>query len=206
MIIASLLALVLTSAIAAAGVESIEEDVFRFFNDLPDAIKTYAWPVMQLGMVLAVPIAAVVTYLLTRDRLYSLTVFTSGFSGWVLAKAVKLVIERGRPGGELDDVILRGAGADGLGFVSGHAAVAFALAIVIAVRLVAPWRWAMWIAVVVAGLSRIYVGAHLPADVVGGWALGLLIGWFVILAFERFGASVHHREPGSTSIPAAPTQ
>jgi glycosyltransferase 2 family protein len=38
---------------------------------------------------------------------------------------------------------------------------------------------------VVVCLARIYVGAHLPLDVLGGIALGLAIGAAVRLAFGR---------------------
>jgi cytochrome c-type biogenesis protein len=55
-----------------------------------------------------------------------------GLVGWQLAKAVKAIVERGRPGDVLDEIIRRaGTPKDGLGFVSGHTAVAFALAAVL---------------------------------------------------------------------------
>jgi PAP2 superfamily/Lipopolysaccharide kinase (Kdo/WaaP) family len=78
-------------------------------------------------------------------------------------------------------VHLRGHHDNGLGFVSGHAAVAVAIA-----TLVAPYlgRRARWVAVAVAVgvcVSRMYVGAHLPLDVVGGAALGWAAGSLVHL-------------------------
>jgi membrane-associated phospholipid phosphatase len=35
------------------------------------------------------------------------------------------------------------------------------------------WVWALML---LGGLSRVYVGAHWVTDVVGGWALGALLG------------------------------
>jgi undecaprenyl-diphosphatase len=57
----------------------------------------------------------------------------------------------------------------GHGYLSGHSAVAFALATV------APSTPAFGAAAVV-GFGRVYAGAHLPLDVVGGVGLGLLAG------------------------------
>ena len=65
--------------------------------------------------------------------------------------------------------------------MSGHAAVAVAIATMIAPYL---GRRARWVAVAVAMgvcLSRMYVGAHLPLDVVGGAALGWAAGSLVHL-------------------------
>ena len=84
---------------------------------------------------------------------------------------IKDQVGRGRPVDLLDNVHLRGHHDSGLGFVSGHAAVAVAIA-----TLIVPYlpRRVRWVALVVAALvcvSRLYVGAHLPLDVVGGAAL-----------------------------------
>jgi undecaprenyl-diphosphatase len=90
----------------------------------------------------------------------------------VLAKVVKRFVERGRPSDVLDDVVVRGAAPHGLGFVSGHIAVVTSLALV-----AWPWlprwgRWAAGLAVAACSFTRMYVGAHLPLDMVGGAALG----------------------------------
>jgi uncharacterized membrane protein YbhN (UPF0104 family) len=42
-------------------------------------------------------------------------------------------------------------------------------------------RWAAWAMVALVALGRIYVGVHFPLDVIGGLALGLLIGALVNL-------------------------
>ena len=72
-------------------------------------------------------------------------------------------------------------GADSLGYPSGHAAVAAALTVVVAAHLSARWLIAALALGVVVLFGRIYVGAHLPLDVIGGAALGAIVGSIVNL-------------------------
>jgi glycosyltransferase 2 family protein len=158
----------------------LEEDLFRLVNDLPNALFPAFWVVMQAGNVLAVGVAAAVVAA-TRRFWLAANLAITGIGVWLLARLIKDLVGRGRPETLLDDVHIRGGQDSGLGFVSGHAAVAVAIA-----TLVAPYlgRRARWVAVVVAVLvcvSRLYVGAHLPLDVVGGAALGWAAGSLVHL-------------------------
>jgi glycosyltransferase 2 family protein len=73
-------------------------------------------------------------------------------------------------------VEVRESGIHGAGYVSGHTAVAFALATVVAPLVPRGWRWAPFALAAVVGLSRIYFGAHLPLDVIGGAGLGVVCG------------------------------
>jgi undecaprenyl-diphosphatase len=94
---------------------------------------------------------------------------------WGLAKVVKRFVRRGRPTAILSDVHCRGPEARGHGYLSGHAAVATALVAAALPELPPATRQAALAAAAVVGLARIYVGAHLPLDVAGGIALGLLV-------------------------------
>jgi membrane-associated phospholipid phosphatase len=75
----------------------------------------------------------------------------------------------------LDHVRLRGARADDDGFPSGHAAVSAALAVAIATGLPAPWGEVAIGLAAATSLGRVYVGAHLPLDVIGGAGLGVAL-------------------------------
>jgi undecaprenyl-diphosphatase len=82
-------------------------------------------------------------------------------------------------------VVIRGAAAVGRGFPSGHAAVAAAI-----VAVAWPWlgrraRIACVVLALVVCWARVYVGAHLPLDVVAGAALGLALAGLVRLVLGR---------------------
>ncbi len=115
-------------------VSGAEEWVFRLFNDLPDWLEGPTWPVMQLGAFAAVPVVAVLAFVVWHRWEPALAIACAGTAAWLGAKLVKEAVGRGRPQGLLDDVNLRPEW-DGLGYVSGHAAVAFAIATVLAPRL-----------------------------------------------------------------------
>ncbi|HKP99510.1 MAG TPA: phosphatase PAP2 family protein, partial [Actinomycetes bacterium] len=164
-----------TASVRPDDVGTLEADLFRLVNDLPTALFPAFWLVMQGGNVLAVGVAALVVAA-TRRFWLAANLAITGIGVWLAARWIKDQVGRGRPADLLEGVQLRGSHDSGLGFVSGHAAVAVAIA-----TLVAPYlgRRARWVAVAVAFgvcLSRLYVGAHLPLDVVGGAALGWAAG------------------------------
>jgi len=173
--------------IEASRIGEPELDVFRAVNDLPDALFPALWPLMQFGAVLVVPATAAVAAAFRRYRLAA-EVVAAGVAAWLLAKVVKDLVFRERPAAILDQVNLHGASAAGRGFVSGHAAIAFALAVLVAPHLPRRWRWVPWAVAVVVAFARVYVGAHFPLDVVGGAGLGLLLGGTVRLA----GSALRH--------------
>jgi undecaprenyl-diphosphatase len=165
----------MVSALPVRGsrVSALETRAFRVVNRLPDAAYPAVWPVMQFGALAAVPAAAGAALLAGR-RALGVQLAVAGGGAWTAAKVVKRLRVRGRPASLLADVNVRGAEATGGGFVSGHAAVAAALAATAAPLLGRRGRALRLMAPVVA-LSRLYVGAHLPLDALGGASLGLLI-------------------------------
>jgi membrane-associated phospholipid phosphatase len=85
------------------------------------------------------------------------------------------MVRRPRPATLLPGTRRRGREAAGLGYLSGHAGVAVALGAAALPRFGAADRAVTPSAVPLVGLTRIYVGAHLPLDVAGGAALGLAV-------------------------------
>jgi undecaprenyl-diphosphatase len=154
-------------------IDHAEERVFRAVNDAPAWFHVPMWGVMQGGSLGAV---FVVTGALRARRDGTATrVLVAGTAAWCGAKALKPVVARGRPEAYLDDVIVRGSVQSGLGFPSGHAAVATTLALAATSRS-GSLRGGALVGALATGFARLYVGAHLPLDVVGGLAIGLIIG------------------------------
>jgi undecaprenyl-diphosphatase len=175
--------LLASAGVRSDRVEPPERAVFRAVNDLPLPSWLYPaiWLLMQFGNIGAVPAVALLA-LLTRRLRMALDMALAGGAIYLVAKLVKEFVERGRPQTLLDDVHILGEAARGLGYVSGHSAVAVALAAVAAPYLPRWGRWLAWSLAVAVLLARMYVGAHLPLDVLGGAALGYAAAALVHLA------------------------
>lgn len=176
--------LVAAVPVDADRVPAGETAVFGVLNGTTVLPFLLVWPVMQLGNVLVVPASALVAAAFRRWRLAA-ELLIAGTVTYLTAKVVKGIWPRGRPAGLLEDVVIRGEAALGRGFVSGHAATLTALATVAWPWLGPRGRIALVVLVTVVCLSRVYVGAHLPLDVVGGAGLGLAVGGVVRLALGR---------------------
>lgn len=160
-----------------------ELDVFRAVNDLPDALRWPLWPFMQLGNFWMISIGGLIAYFVTKRAAPAVAAGTAVLGAWILAKVVKRAIERGRPAELLDDVHLRESGIHGRGYVSGHAAIAFAVATVLTPLLPGRWRYVPFTLASIVAFARVYYGAHLPLDVVGGAGLGILCGLVASVVF-----------------------
>jgi membrane-associated phospholipid phosphatase len=164
-----------------AAVGRCEARAFLAVNGLPDRLYRPVWTIMQLGTLGAAPAAAGAA-LLAHDRRLAARLLAAGACTWALSKPIKKLVRRPRPATLVSGTRVRGRQASGLGYLSGHAGVAAALGTAAAYRLGPSGRAVITAAVPIVGLSRMYVGAHLPLDIAGGAAFGIAVEAAVVLA------------------------
>ena len=122
----------------------------------------------------------------------------------ITSKLIKPFIGRPRPchAPDLAPLLHLPDGCGGqFGFMSSHAANSAAMAVFLLLALPAGrfrglkiWVFG-WAALL--SYSRIYLAAHYPSDVLGGWLVGALLGWAAAWAFSK--ADPHWWPPASPS-------
>ncbi|UVT16887.1 MAG: phosphatase PAP2 family protein [Nitrospira sp.] len=185
---------------------SIDETLFFAINGLAGRSPAADHFFLQLGnrSLLYVPGACAIAYWIWSNRREAL------LGGPVLAGAVgfadfiggqlKWVFERVRPCRALAEAVkIEPSGCGGLfSFPSNHA-INTAAAAAFLQTLYPRSGWVTWPIVGLVGFARVYIGAHYVTDVLGGWALGGLLGAgaaFVLLRWPRF-----RKKLGSVAAP-----
>ncbi len=165
-----------------AGVSTFEKAIFELFNKLPGALDNLFVAISFFGTIGFVFVATFIS-LIRKHYTHAIKFLLAGVLAWLAAKWLKTYELRMRPSEILPNVQLREKLDSTIGYPSGHAAVATALGL-IAYQYV-PKKYHRLITVLVIGvyISRLYLGMHLPIDIVGGFAVGLVIASFLNFAF-----------------------
>ena len=160
-----------------------EKSMFHAVNDLPAWLYRPLWPFQQLGALAVGPVVAIIAALFRKFRL-AICVLIATVAKLVVERAVKVFVSRQRPGTSIGhNVHLRGdVTVSGESFVSGHAVLVAAIAGVVTPYLPGRWKVVPWIVVFMVMLTRVYVGAHNPLDVVCGAALGAAVAGVINIA------------------------
>ena len=172
------------AAFAAGSTEPSQAEInlFRLVNQLPSGAGAPLVAVMQLGTLVAVPVFATVCVLSRRARLGRLVLLAGG-AAWLAAKGLGVLVAERRPDEVLSGVVLHGATGGGLSFPATNVAVAAAMATVASPHLTRSARRTTWLLVGLIAVARLYAGVHFPADVLGGFALGWVIGSAINFVF-----------------------
>lgn len=163
--------------------------LFHRINHWPGWLYRPMWVVQLSGVIGALPLLAAAAALLRRFRLAA-ALAAAALLKVSLESVAKTYVQRARPAETVPDVILRGnSAAHGLSFPSGHAMVIFAITALLALYLKGWWKVLPWALAAAVGLSRMYLGAHFPLDILAGAGLGILIGSVLNLIFGVPGIS-----------------
>ncbi len=160
---------------------------------MPHVSDAHRFPAFKFGVV-----PAVAGVWLWRGKTRALkallgAVLVVGLTDAVCARIVKPLVHRPRPQQAGLEDVLRLPPAGSYSFPSNHAANCTAAATFLSS--IYPQAAAPLFAVAaLVGYSRVYVGAHYPSDVLGGAALGALIGLLGVLLFRRWNLDRESRQ------------
>jgi len=176
--------------------------MFMFGYDLTILHSVQSWQSPGLTIVMRIaswvftpeiiiPVLAMVcAYLFVRRRRLQDMLFFLLLSGNSLTLILKLVFHRLRPTTSVAQVLDR---QGSYSFPSGHAVAVMIVCLSVLLLTSQKWRrhrwWLSTLAVcltVLVGISRVYLGAHWPSDVLAGYIIGILWVLFIWLAIKPF--------------------
>ncbi len=168
----SLLAL---SLLWSAG-QRVDAWAFLFINlrgRHPRWLDVLMGGVTQIGNFIFIAALAAI-FFLAGDHLSAYGLILGALTLWLMVELVKLLVRRRRPFIRLTQARIVGRRAIGRSFPSGHTSQAFFMATLLAGYFHAGvWAVCLLYAVALAvGVTRMYVGAHYPRDVLAGAILG----------------------------------
>lgn len=178
------LALLIISMVAASNsaLGGWQSNLFHAINNESDSLKTLALIITEaLGAGYAIAACVLIPLAFKKYRLSWRFFFTTG--GAVVAGfAVKYLINEPRPVAILHNHNIHVRAVEtGPGFPSGHMLAATALALTLWFILPQAWRWVSILWILLVAWSRLYLGVHTPADIISGFAIGLMAVCFVRL-------------------------
>lgn len=170
-----------------ALINTFDNGLSRYIKSIPEASTPFFNTITFLGdpivVVAAALIGAGVAFMQNHTlvgKAFLLTIVASGINGGLL----KNFIHRTRP----DTVYVTNMRFDSFSFPSGHSFGSFLLygllAYLGAKYLPYPFNivsvLSAGILIFLIGVSRVYLGAHYPTDVIGGWILAAITLWLII--------------------------
>lgn len=151
-----------------------ETSLFHAINNWPESLYMAGLAMTVICGSVWMALASVV--IATIAKMYRLAWRLSAVivGGYAIDFVLKESIERGRPIEFISEMHKRSV-ETGAGFPSGHTTVATVVALTLLPYLPKKWRWIVVVWIVLAALSRVYLGVHLPLDVIGAVFVGIFV-------------------------------
>jgi membrane-associated phospholipid phosphatase len=192
--------------VRSGKVSQLEKDVFHVINGLPDFLRPIMW-VFQLAGLLFVPLVVAVIALIFRKWWLALClVLAIPLKLFFEHEVVKKLVDRQRPGTSICHGVetcghFRGVPLHGESFVSGHAIITGLVVTLLFGYLNRAGRIAVVAVAFLNGIARVYLGAHNPLDIVGGLAVGVIVGSVLLLIVEPAWRDSRHHVPARDVVP-----
>ena len=125
----------------------------------------------------------IMVFYFTNNHRFSYDLIIGTLSLWVIVELLKFLANRSRPFIRLAQTRIVGFRAIGRSFPSGHTSQSFFLATILAHQ----FNSVLWIGIplyavaILVGITRMYVGAHYPRDVLAGAILGTVWGLLAVM-------------------------
>ncbi len=134
----------------------------------------------EIGNATAALAIALILFL-AGDRRLAYDLVLGSVTLWLVVELIKALVRRSRPFVRLSQARVVGDRVGGRSFPSGHTSQAFFMATLIAQHYQASaWQASLlYGTALMVGITRIYVGAHYPRDVLAGMILGSAWGLVV---------------------------
>lgn len=170
--------LLMVSLIWSAGQE-LDKLVFLYINfhgKRPMWLDRLMLGFTQLGNGLTSVILAVVVY--WKNPILTYEILLGTITLWLVVEFLKFLVRRSRPFIRITETRIVGLRARGRSFPSGHTSQAFFAATLF----IQYFEVNVWIAILLyaaallVGITRMYIGAHYPRDVLAGAVLGTVWG------------------------------
>ena len=172
------------SLVWSAG-QRVDVWAFLFFNlrgSRPVWLDRTMLGFTQIGSGIAALAIGLILFL-AGDRLVAYELILGTLTLWIVVELVKSLVRRSRPIIRVTQARIVGYRAGGRSFPSGHTSQVFFMATLMAPHFHAS-TWAVFLLYAIAllvGITRMYVGAHYPRDVLAGAILGSAWGLLGVL-------------------------
>jgi undecaprenyl-diphosphatase len=170
-------------------IQQLDRQVFIYLNGLGSETFDPLWEIIT-KQVSWIPVFAIILYLTFKRLGKKHALLIIGMITLLLiitdqtTNLIKFTVQRLRPGNnpELAGLIRSVQNRKSFSFISGHASNSMAVAFFL-YKVLHPYIKYMgffFIWPLIFAYSRIYLGLHYPADILTGYAFGLLTGWLVL--------------------------